>query len=166
VYQILTNKSVQLAAYADDINIMTRRAEEAAQTNTQLKRARNIGLEINTQKTKTLNYPRVEDNVDAVQSFTYLGVELNTRGSEESEIQHRIISTNKAYFALSHIFRSKIIHRKSKTRIYKTIIRPILCYGCKTWVMTKNSQNNLEVFERRILRRIWIWRRRYNHEIY
>jgi len=71
--------------------------------------------------------------VDAVQSFTYLGVELNTRRSEESKIQHRIISANK-----SHIFPSKIIHRKSKTRIYKTIIRPILCYGCETWVMAKN----------------------------
>jgi len=137
---LLTNKSIQLAAYADDINIITRRAEEAAEIYTQLKReARNIGLEINTQKTKTLsqartrgneNYPRVEDNVDAVQSFTYLG--LNTRGSEESELQHQIISANKAYFALSHIFRSKIIHRKSKIRIYKTMIRPILCYGCET----------------------------------
>jgi len=163
---------------------MSRRAEVAAEINTQLKReARNIGLEIYTQKTKILtqartrgnkNYLRaVEDNVDALQSFTYLGVELNTRGSEESEIQHRIISANKAYFALSHIFRSKIIHRKSKIWIYKTIIRPILCYGCETWVMTKNSQNKLEVFERRILRRIFeqlneneIWRRRYNHEIY
>jgi len=76
---------------------MTRRAEEAAEIYTQLKKeARNIGLEINSQKTKTLtqtrtrgnkNYPREEDNVDAVQSFTYLGVELNTRGSEKSEKQ-------------------------------------------------------------------------------
>ena len=57
--------------------------------------------------------------------------------------------------------------------MYKTIIRPILCYGCETWTMNSKSEQLLDIFERKILRRIYdpiqverIWRMQYNSEIY
>ena len=57
--------------------------------------------------------------------------------------------------------------------MYKTIIRPVLCYGCEAWTLTQNSEHLLDTFERKVLRRIFgavrergEWRIRYNLELY
>jgi hypothetical protein len=42
-----------------------------------------------------------------------------------------------------------------KTRIYKTIILPVVMYGCKTWSLTLREEHRLRVFENRVLRRIF-----------
>jgi hypothetical protein len=52
------------------------------------------------------------------------------------------------------------------------LIRPVLLYGSETWVLTKREENQLLVFERKVLRTICgpkiengVYRRRYNHEL-
>jgi hypothetical protein len=52
------------------------------------------------------------------------------------------------------------------------LIRPVLLYGSETWVLTKREENQLLIFERKILRTICgskiengVYRRRYNHEL-
>jgi hypothetical protein len=44
--------------------------------------------------------------------------------------------------------------RPTKFIIYKTLIRPVLLYGSETWVLTKTDENQLLVFERKVLRTI------------
>jgi hypothetical protein len=41
------------------------------------------------------------------------------------------------------------------TRIYKTIILPVVLYGCETWSLTLREEHRLRVFENRVLRRIF-----------
>jgi hypothetical protein len=52
------------------------------------------------------------------------------------------------------------------------LIRPVLLYGSETWVLTKREENQLLVFERKVLRTICgpkikngVYRRMYNHEL-
>jgi hypothetical protein len=52
------------------------------------------------------------------------------------------------------------------------LIRPVLLSGSETWVLTKRKDNQLFVFERKVLRTICgpkiengVYRRRYNHEL-
>jgi hypothetical protein len=40
-------------------------------------------------------------------------------------------------------------------RIYKTIILPVILYGCETWSLTLRVEHRLRVFENRSLRRIF-----------
>jgi hypothetical protein len=40
-------------------------------------------------------------------------------------------------------------------RIYKTIILPVVLYGCETWSLTLREERRLRVFENRVLRRIF-----------
>jgi hypothetical protein len=54
----------------------------------------------------------------------------------------------------------------------KTLILPVLLYGTETWVLTKRKENQLLVFERKVLRTICgpkiengVYRKRYNHEL-
>jgi hypothetical protein len=53
------------------------------------------------------------------------------------------------------------------------LIRTVLTYGIETWTFSKNSENALSTFARKILRRIYgpvqdngQWRVRYNKELY
>jgi hypothetical protein len=39
-----------------------------------------------------------------------------------------------------------------KIRIYKTIILPLVMYGCETWSLTLRQGHRLRVFENRVLR--------------
>jgi hypothetical protein len=62
---------------------------------------------------------------------------------------------------------------QSKTKIYETVILPILLYGCDTWSLTLREEHRLRVFENRVLRRIFGpkgeedgWRKLHNDELH
>jgi hypothetical protein len=42
-----------------------------------------------------------------------------------------------------------------KVRIYKTIILPVVLYGCETWSLAVTEDHKLREFENRVLRRIF-----------
>jgi hypothetical protein len=42
-----------------------------------------------------------------------------------------------------------------KVRIYKTIILPVVLYGCETWLLTVRGKHKLRVFESKVLRKIF-----------
>jgi hypothetical protein len=44
---------------------------------------------------------------------------------------------------------------KKKMRMYKTIILPLVLYGCDTWSLTLKEEHKLRVFENSVLRRIF-----------
>jgi hypothetical protein len=88
------------------------------------------------------------------------------------EIQRRIQTSNRCFFVLRKHLRSSHLSRQTKFTIHKTLIRPVLLYGSETWVLTKKEENQLLVFERKVLRTICgpiiendVYRRRYNHEL-
>jgi hypothetical protein len=47
-----------------------------------------------------------------------------------------------------------MLSKKLKIRIYKTIMLPVVLYGCETWSLTLWEEHRLRVFENRVLRRI------------
>jgi hypothetical protein len=58
-----------------------------------------------------------------------------------------------------------------KIRIYKTIILPVVLYGCETWSLTLREEHRLWVFENRVLRRMrdevtGEWRKLLNEELH
>jgi hypothetical protein len=50
---------------------------------------------------------------------------------------------------------SRLLSRNVKVKIYKTIILPVVFYGCETWSLTLREEHRLRVFENRVLRRIF-----------
>ena len=55
--------------------------------------------------------------------------------------------------AESFVFRFAI--QNLKIKIYRTIILPVVLYGCETWSLTLREERRLRVFENRVLRRIF-----------
>ena len=50
---------------------------------------------------------------------------------------------------------SRFLSKNLKVKIYKTIILPVVLYGCETWSLTLREESRLRVFENWILRRIF-----------
>jgi hypothetical protein len=50
---------------------------------------------------------------------------------------------------------SSLLPRNVKVKIYKTIILPVVLYGCETWSLTLRKEHRLRVLENRVLRRIF-----------
>jgi hypothetical protein len=50
---------------------------------------------------------------------------------------------------------SLLISKILKNKIYKTVILPVVLYGCEAWSLTSREEHRLRVFENRVLRRIF-----------
>ena len=84
----------------------------------------------------------------------------------------RIMAGNRCVSALQKIIKSKNISRSLKIRMYQTMIRPIVLYACETWTFNATESSRLEIWERKIPRKIFggkkidnIWTRRTNEEL-
>ena len=62
-----------------------------------------------------------------------------------------------SFGAESFLFR--LLSKNLKIKIYKTIIFPVVWYGCETWSLTLREERKLRVFENMVLRRIFGSRR-------
>jgi hypothetical protein len=48
-----------------------------------------------------------------------------------------------------------LLFKNIKIKVYRTIILPVVLYGCETWLLTLRVKHKLKVFENRVLRRIF-----------
>jgi len=48
-----------------------------------------------------------------------------------------------------------LLSKNLKIKIYRTIVLPIVLYGCETWLLTLREERRLRLFENRVLRRIF-----------
>ena len=61
----------------------------------------------------------------------------------------------KAYYANLKFFKSRLVTKQSKLKLYRTVVRPIVIYASETWALKEIIIQKLLVFEREILRRIF-----------
>ena len=69
---------------------------------------------------------------------------------------------------------SSLLYKHLEIKIYRTIILPVVLYGCETWSFTLREERRLRVYENRLLRRIFgprrdevtgDWRKLHNEEL-
>jgi hypothetical protein len=69
---------------------------------------------------------------------------------------------------------SHLTSKNRKIKIYKTVILPLVLYGCETWSLTLRKEQKLRVFQNRVLRKIFgpkreedgSWRKLHNDELH
>jgi hypothetical protein len=145
--------------------------------------ARQRGLLINENKTKFMEVTRTVVNgehlqcgkykFEHVKKLSYLGTQLNLTNSTSCEVHARILSGNSCYYSCGKLMKSRALNRNLKLKIYKSLIGPVVTYGCEAWTITTRDEQHLRIFERKILRKIFgpiqdkdrSWRIRMNHEL-
>jgi hypothetical protein len=113
-----------------------------------------------------------DKHFEVVKEFVYRGSLMTPTNDVSLEIQRRIQTANRCFFGLRKHLQSSYLSRQTKFTIRETFICPVLFYGSETWVLIKREENQLLVFERKVLRKICgpkiengVYRRRYNHEL-
>jgi hypothetical protein len=84
-----------------------------------------------------------------VAKFKYLGTALTDQNHMHEEIKSRLNSGNGCYHSVHSLPSSRLLCRKLKVKIYKTIILPVVLYGCETWSLTLREEHRLRLFEKR-----------------
>jgi len=111
---------------------------------------------------------------ERVEEFKYLGKSLTNQNYIAEEIKSRLRTGNACYHSVQNLLSSRLLSKNLKIKIYRTIIFPVVLYGCETWSLTWWEERKLRVFENRVLRRIFgprrdevtgEWRRLHNEEL-
>jgi hypothetical protein len=181
------NGSHQLLSYADDINLLGDSINTIKENaDTLLEATRDVVLETNAEKTKYMIISRhpnsgqdqniriANESFENVAAFKYLGHTLTDQNDIRDEIKSRLNSGNACYYSVQNLLSSRLISKNLKIKIYKTLILPVVLYGCETWSLTLREEHRLRVFENRLLRTIFgpkrgedgSWRKLHNDELH
>jgi len=109
-----------------------------------------------------------------VEEFKCLGTTLTHQNSIPEEIKSRLRLGNACYHSVQNLLSSRLLSRNLKIKAYRTIILPVVLYGCETWSLILREERKLRVFENMVMRRIFgprrdegmgEWRRVHNKEL-
>ncbi|XP_072389944.1 uncharacterized protein [Diabrotica undecimpunctata] len=149
-------------AYSDDLVIFEIN-EEALNRNLQVWNAALIkrNLRINNENTKVMvcgkNRKQTKitlngNTLEQVDTYKYK-VQIENRGTEETEISSRIESAARMYHTTKSTFLSKKeVFQKAKVPIYKTVFVP--SFGSESWTLTDKLKSKIQSIEMKFLRRI------------
>jgi len=90
-----------------------------------------------------------------VEQFRCLGVTLTNQNSIHEEIKSRSKSGNGCYHSLQNPLSSSFLSTNINIKIFRTLILPVVLYGCKVSSLTLREEHRLRVFENRVLRTIF-----------
>ena len=165
-YRFLRRVEISEGAFADDIVVVAEKADDL-QTNLEIWHAtlKEFEMKLNKTKTKVMVIGQERKDlrividgvpIEQVNHFKYLGVELEEDGRQEMEVNTRIEKTLKLYHLMSKNFIGRTeISTKTKINVFKAVYRPILTFGCESWVLNQKQKNRIQAIEMKYLRRTY-----------
>src|SRR6476469_2944534 len=119
-------------------------------------------IKINIKKTKAMvvlrnggervNMTVEGQSVEQVSKCRYLGSLISEDGRCLDDVKTRIGMPKDAFNKRKELL-TRSIRVDLRKRLVKTLVWPVVLYGCETWTMRKEEINRLDAFE------IWVWRR-------
>jgi len=113
-------------------------------------------------------------SIERVEEFKYLETTLTNQNSIQEEIKSRLKLGNACCYSVQNLLSSRLLSKNLKIKICRTIILPVVLYGCETWWLTLREEHRLRVFENKVLRRVFgprrdevtgEWRKLHNEEL-
>jgi hypothetical protein len=106
--------------------------------------------------------------IEEVEDFTYLGSIISGEEGVLKDVTSRVSKARSVFVRLSKIWRSSSTTTETKLKIFSSMVKPVLLYGCESWTVTEGIRHKLQVFINRCLRtvlKIW-WPRTITNENY
>jgi len=110
-----------------------------------------------------------------VEQFRYLGATLTNQNSIHEEIKNRSKSGNACYHSLQNTLSSSFLSTNINTKIYRSLILPLVLYGLQAWSLTLREEHRLRLFDNMVLKTIFRlkrdevtgeWRRIHKGKVY
>ena len=118
-----------------------------------------VGLNLNIQKMKimasgSITSWRIDgETVETVADFNFLGSKVTADGDFSHEIKTHLLLGRKVMTYLASILKNRDITLPTKVRLVKTMVFPVIMYGCESWTIKKAERQRIDAFE------LWCWRR-------
>jgi hypothetical protein len=161
--------------FADDICLLSQNGKQLQEKIDHLSRtSEKAGLKINKIKTKIMRLntkaaTSIEvgsEIIEDVEDFTYLGSIISGEEGVLKDVTSRVSKARSVFVRLSKIWRSSSTTTVTKLKIFSSMVKPVLLYGCESWTVTEGIRHKLQVFINRCLRtvlKIW-WPRTITNE--
>ncbi|VDO74931.1 unnamed protein product [Schistosoma margrebowiei] len=137
--------------FADDLALLSQTKQQMQGKTNSVAAA--IGLNIHKGKSKVLRYNTactnaitLDEDLEDVKTFTYLGSIIDEQGGSDADVKARIGKARAAYLQLRNIWNSKQLSINTKVRIFNTNVKTVLLYGAETWRTTKAIIQKIQVF--------------------
>ena len=121
-----------------------------------VKESEKVGLKLNIQKTKIMASGPItswEIDGETVADFIFGGSKVTANGDCSHEIKRHSLLGRKVMTNLEGILKSRDITLPTKVRLVKTMVFPLVMYGCGSWTIKKAECRRTDAFE------LWCWRR-------
>ena len=119
-----------------------------------------VGLKLNIQKTKIMASSSItswqidEQTVETVRDLILGGSKITADDDCSHEIKRRLLLRRKAMINLDSILKSRDIILPKKFCLVKTMVFPVVLYGCASWTIKKAECRRIDAFELRCWRRL------------
>jgi hypothetical protein len=86
-------------------------------------------------------------------NFEYVETTETTRNYIDEETKSILNSGITPCQSVQNLLSSHLLYKSLKIKIYKTMILPVVLYGCETYSLTLRKEHTLSVFKNRVLRK-------------
>ena len=118
-----------------------------------------VGLKLNIRKTKIMASGPITsweidgETVETVSDFIWGRSKITADDDCSHEIKRHLLLGRKVMTKLDSIFKSRDITLPTKVHLVKSMVFPVVMYGCESWTVKKAERRRIDVFE------LWCWRR-------
>jgi len=156
----VASRNINNLKYADDTTLMAESEEELKSLLMKVKEdSEQVGLKLNIQKTKIMASGPITsqqidgETVDIVVDFIFMGSKITSDGDCSHEIKRCFPLGRKVMTNLDSILKNRDIILSTKVHLVKTMVFPVVMYGCESWIIKKAECGRIDAFE------LWCWRR-------
>ena len=96
---------------------------------------------------------QIDGKTMTVTDFIFLGSKITADGDYSHEIKRRLLLGRKSMTNLESILKSRDITLPTQVYLVKSMVFPVVMYGCENWTTKKTEHHRIDAFER------WCWRR-------
>ena len=94
----------------------------------------------------------IDSNKDLTSFLFFLDSKSTTDGDCRHEIKRCFLLGRKIMTNLDSILKSRDITLPTKVRLVKTVVFPVVMYGCESWTIKKAEHRRIDAFD------LWCWR--------
>ena len=145
--------------YADDTTLMAESEELKSLLMKVKEESEKVSLKLNIQKTKMMASGPITswqidgETVETVADFIFGGSKITADGDCSHEIKRCLLLGRKVMTKPDSILKSRDITFPTKVCLVKSMVFPVVMYGCGSWTVKKAERRRIDAFE------LWCWRR-------
>ena len=93
------------------------------------------------------------EKLEALTDFLFLSFRITADSNCSHEVRRRLLLGKKAMTNLDSVLENRDITLPTKVRVVKTMVFPVVMYGCEIWTIKKVESQRIDAFE------LWCWRK-------